>query len=81
MNEPKSSNHSATGVGGWASAVVLILILAAALAFMIYGWTLTDAQMSVHGYIALVLGVVFSTIIGGGLMALAFYSNRKGYDR
>jgi len=42
---------------------------------------LTDAQMDIHGYIALGLGVVFSMALGGGLMALVFYSNRKGYDR
>ncbi len=26
------------------------------------------------------LGVVFSVVIGGGLMALLFYSSRRGYD-
>lgn len=29
---------------------------------------------------ALAGGVFFSLLIGGGLMALVFYSNRKGYD-
>ena len=32
------------------------------------------------GYVALVLGVVFSLVVGVGLMALVFYSSRKGYD-
>jgi hypothetical protein len=32
------------------------------------------------GYVALVLGVVFSLVVGAGLMALVFYSSRKGYD-
>jgi len=27
------------------------------------------------------LGIVVSMVLGGGLMALVFYSNRKGYDR
>jgi hypothetical protein len=31
-------------------------------------------------YVALVGGVVFSLLVGGGLMALIFYSNRQGYD-
>jgi hypothetical protein len=31
--------------------------------------------------IALILGVVFSMLLGGGLMALVFWSNKKGYDR
>ena len=36
--------------------------------------------MPTEGWMALVLGVVFSLIVGVGLMALLFYSSRKGYD-
>jgi hypothetical protein len=32
------------------------------------------------GYIAMTLGIVFSVVIGCGLMALVFYSSRHGYD-
>jgi hypothetical protein len=39
-----------------------------------------DVEMSVHGYIAMILGIVFSLVIGCGLMALMFYSSRHGYD-
>src|SRR5262249_55542479 len=42
--------------------------------------TCTNAEMSVHGWIALTLGVLFSLIVGCGLMALVFYSSRRGYD-
>ena len=56
-------------------------MLGAAIWFMFYGWNLTDAQIDTNGYIALTLGVVMSTLLGGGLMALVFWSNRKGYDR
>jgi hypothetical protein len=42
------------------------------------GW---DASaMSIHGWIALTLGTLLSLAVGGGLMALVFYSARKGYD-
>jgi hypothetical protein len=34
----------------------------------------------VHGWIALILGVIFSLGVGGGLMALVFISSRRGYD-
>jgi hypothetical protein len=37
--------------------------------------------LSTNGRVALVLGAIFSMVIGGGLMALLFWSNRKGYDR
>ena len=33
-----------------------------------------------YGYVAIVGGVLFSLLVGGGLMALVFYSNRHGYD-
>lgn len=38
------------------------------------------AEVPAAGYVALVLGVVFSLVVGVGLMALVFYSSRKGYD-
>ena len=34
----------------------------------------------VYGYVAIAGGVLFSLLIGGGLMALVFYSSRHGYD-
>ncbi len=61
---------------------LLILVLGGLLAVVLFG-TLTgwDASaMSIHGWIALGLGTFFSLVIGGGLMALVFYSARKGYD-
>ncbi len=33
-----------------------------------------------YGYAAIAGGVLFSLAVGGGLMALVFYSNRHGYD-
>jgi len=32
------------------------------------------------GYALLGVGVMFGLVIGCGLMALAFYSSRRGYD-
>jgi hypothetical protein len=33
-----------------------------------------------YGYVAIAGGVLVSLAVGGGLMALVFYSNRHGYD-
>ena len=33
-----------------------------------------------YGYVAIAGGVLVSLLVGGGLMALVFYSNRHGYD-
>jgi hypothetical protein len=32
------------------------------------------------GYVAMGLGILFSLLVGIGLMALIFYSHRHGYD-
>ncbi|MGJ4900716.1 hypothetical protein ACQR0V_04045 [Bradyrhizobium sp. HKCCYLS2058] len=60
--------------------VALLLILAAAVIFAYQGMTLPGDPMPAGGWIALTLGVVFSLIVGIGLMVLLFYSSRKGYD-
>ena len=62
------------------AVIALLGILAFAVTFMVSAWTRTNAQISVHGWIALTLGVLFSLIIGCGLMTLVFYSSRRGYD-
>ena len=66
-------------------AKILIAAMLAMLAGAIYvgyvGWTGgEDPDMPASAYIALMLGTVFSLIVGCGLMALVFYSSRKGYD-
>lgn len=58
--------------------VVLGGILAASLAFLFKGWD--ASSMSIHGWIALAAGSVLSLLVGGGLMALVFFSARQGYD-
>ena len=36
--------------------------------------------MPAIGYVAMGFGIVFSLLVGCGLMALVFYSSRHGYD-
>lgn len=37
-----------------------------------------DLGVTGHGLVALILGIVFTTALGIGLMALSFYSDRSG---
>lgn len=61
--------------------VVAALLSASAMAVGYSAWrALADVEMSVSGYVAMVLGAVVSLAVGGGLMALLFWSNRKGFD-
>ena len=59
---------------------VLLLLLVAAAAIGYFGWTSTDTEVPLSGYIAMAFGVIFSVAVGVGLMALLFYSSRAGYD-
>ena len=61
---------------------LLTLSLGGILAVVMFGvLTNWDASaMNIHGWIALFLGTFLSLAVGGGLMALVFYSARKGYD-
>lgn len=76
-DEPKQ----AMGAGGLLAILAMAVVLAASLWFAYWGWNLTDAVVSSTGMTALFLGVVLSFALGAGLMALVFWSNRKGYDR
>jgi hypothetical protein len=68
-------------LGTIALVVALIAILAAALWYAAGAWiSVTGPPMPTVGYVAMILGIVFSLIVGCGLMALLFYSSRHGYD-
>ncbi len=62
----------------------LVAALLAILALSVYGvamaWKGVGLELSLHGWIALILGVVLSIGLGVGLMSLVFYSARRGYD-
>ena len=62
--------------------VVTLLALLAASLWYAYGlWVAVDApDMPAGLYVAMGLGVLFSIVVGCGLMALVFYSSRRGYD-
>ena len=68
------------GVGSWTIVGILLALLAGAVAFAYFGWTLEPGAMPLSLVLPMILGIVFSLVVGIGLMALVFYSSRKGYD-
>lgn len=74
------------GVGSWILLGVLLALLAATSFVAYLGWTLEDGieastiEVSPAGYVAMAAGVLFSVVVGSGLMTLIFYSSRSGYD-
>lgn len=59
---------------------VLAFLLAGAVAFAYFGLSEPGRPMPPEFFTALILGSLLSLIVGVGLMALLFYSHRKGYD-
>ncbi len=63
---------------------VLVTALAAVGATLALYWIWTEvmdgAQVSIHGWIAMGLGVLGTVGLAWGLMALAFRSDRDGWD-
>lgn len=77
------------GVGGLIAILLSLMALGGALGAVIWGliaaWNDADqanpgSRLTTHGWAALIIAFVMVCIVGGGLMWLAFYSARKGYD-
>jgi hypothetical protein len=74
-------NATWSTLGRIALIAPLFAILAAALWFAASAWiSVNGPPMPATGYAAMTLGIVFSLVVGCGLMGLLFYSSRHGYD-
>ena len=61
--------------------LALVALMAGSTVFAVVLWARLDGvDMSTHGYVALAIGAVVASVLGGGLMALVFFSSRRGYD-
>jgi hypothetical protein len=61
------------------AALGVMLAVSLSLAAYLW-WDIGEVEMGIHGLIAMVLGALLSLLLGGGLMALVFYSHKRGYD-
>jgi type VI protein secretion system component VasK len=64
----------------WLLAGVLGVMLLAATVLSVRLWTSMDTAIGGHGWAALIIGAVLTFVVGAGLMALVFFSSRRGYD-
>lgn len=61
--------------------VAFAIALGGAIAYFISAWSaIGGADISLIGWLAIVGGTLVTLGVGGGLMALVFYSARHGYD-
>ncbi|HWF95807.1 MAG TPA: hypothetical protein VG291_12695 [Xanthobacteraceae bacterium] len=64
----------------WLVIAALMGLLGLALWAAYRQWMLVDVDVPAWAWISLAFGAFLSILVGGGLMALIFYSSRKGYD-
>jgi hypothetical protein len=61
--------------------VVLLGLLGASVGVALWVWDeIGQVTIGMHGLIAIGLGAALTLLLGGGLMALMFFSARHGYD-
>lgn len=66
---------------GLLTMVVLLGLLATSILVAYWVWQeLGQVDISWHGWLALALGAGATFLVGAGLMALVFFSSRRGYD-
>ena len=80
LDDNRTADTYVSGMGKTAIIVALLALLGASLWFAARSFMLDGPDMPAEGYIAMGFGVVFSLVVGIGLMALIFYSSRRGYD-
>lgn len=82
MSDNNDDNHAHLSRAGWLALVVLLGFLAVSIWYAVTTWgSLGTVHMSVFGWFALFAGSFITIAVGGGLMALMFYSSRHDYDR
>jgi hypothetical protein len=59
------------------SVIILLALLVGTGTWAVSSWT---GDIPMNYWIGLGLGAVFTLVVGCGLIALLFYSSRRGYD-
>jgi hypothetical protein len=79
---PDSGKQAPLSLAGWVALAVLLGFLLVSLWYAVRVWTsMAGVHMSIWGWTFLCLGIVVTTGLGAGLMALVFYSSRHDMDR
>jgi len=69
------------GKSTWvAVGAAVAAVLALGVIISVVWTTLGDSGISAAGWIAMGLGIVATLGLGSGLMALVFFSSKRGYD-
>ena len=58
--------------------ISLLTSFGVTVAWAIWGWG--QNEMGFHAWLAMILGIVVTSLVWFGLLGLMFYSSRRGYD-
>jgi uncharacterized membrane protein YidH (DUF202 family) len=76
-----ANGRTAMRSGGTILVITTLLALLGAVGWFAFaGITAPGEPMPSAGYVALGFGALITVLVGVGLMALVFYSSRRGYD-
>ena len=75
----KSPQQRKRGTGFAVLFALTCLIVITAASYVVW-YRMGQIELGLHGWIALIAGSVGMIVLGGGLMALSFYSARSGHD-
>jgi hypothetical protein len=82
MGKSENGPEKQLSAAGWIAILVLVGLLGWAIWYAMDAWTAMRAvHMSVLGWVFLSAGAIVTFLLGGGLMALVFYSSRHDMDR
>lgn len=72
---PRNASAEFRRMIGWIAAVGVLMVIGAL-------WYLSlDGPLTTHMVVATTAGVFFSVLLGCGLFAAAFYSDKSGHDQ
>jgi len=60
--------------------MLIIVVIAILMVIGALFWLHSQGTLTVHMVVASILGVFFSVVLGTGLFALAFFSDKSGHD-
>ena len=76
----KQTSDSSKQLTFWAVLFGLASLAVISIASLFVWHKMGHVALGLHGWLALIAGAVGSVLLGGGLMALSFYSARSGHD-
>ncbi len=78
---PTMATDRQTAMAEFKRIIVIIAVIAVLMVILALMYLYMDSTLDANTVIATTLGVFFSTLLGCGLFAAAFFSDKSGHDQ